>query len=140
MESEAFVCWLLALEADDASRTETLWQLASDERLLEIRLRAMGAAGDTPEEDLMLWLARPNPRLRAACCQLVGQLRLHAYRQALVDLLADSDAEVKEQAILALAWLLPSIDIVNELHHALAAVIARRKAEFMARILNSCAE
>lgn len=94
-------------------------------------------------------LLHANPHLRAACCQLVGQLRLHAYRQALVSLLADDDAEVREQAILALAWLRPALDIVNELHQALvmhlqnaplrglAAVIGRRKAELMARLLGA---
>lgn len=48
---------------------------SSDERTPE----AMGSSGIAPQEELFPRLEHENPHIRAACCKLVGKLRLHRY-------------------------------------------------------------
>ncbi|HCR9749812.1 TPA: hypothetical protein OPR08_002016 [Citrobacter koseri] len=121
-----------------------------DEQMLEAWLRATGIAGIVPEEDLSPLLRHANPRIRAACCESVGKLRLHTYQKSIIDMLSESILHIREEAILALAWLSPEIDIVDELHallvyhlqHApsrgLAALIIKRKLEYIACITGLC--
>lgn len=64
-------------------------------------------------------------------------------------MLTDNDFTVREEAVLALAWLSPRIDIVDELHNllvfhlknaplrGLAAVLAQRKLEYIALMYSS---
>ncbi|HIC2863111.1 TPA: HEAT repeat domain-containing protein [Citrobacter freundii] len=184
-DSEAFICWLLALEQDEPSHIRILHNMApgnsdsslqgmveaiawlpepqtrlilarwraessSDERKLEAWLQAMGSSGIEPQEELFPLLEHENPHIRAVCCELVGKLRLHRYQQAVAEMLTDNDFTVREQAVLALAWLSPRIDIVDELQNllvfhlknapqrGLAAVLAQRKLEYIARITGLC--
>jgi len=123
---------------------------SSDERKLEAWLRVMGSSGIEPQEELFPLLEHENPHIRAVCCELVGKLRLHRYQQAVAEMLTDNDFTVREEAVLALAWLSPRIDIVDELQNllvfhlknapqrGLAAVLAQRKLEYIARITGLC--
>lgn len=122
----------------------------SDDLMLEAWLRASAIAGIAPREDLSPLFAHKNPRIRASCCYLVGKLRLHNWQSAIINILSDHEPGVREEAILALAWLSPCTDIVYELHNlllfhlqnapqrGLAAVISRRKLEYIARMTGLC--
>lgn len=128
------------------------WRLESDsdEMMLEAWLYATGAMGIIPENDFRPLLEHESPRIRAACCRAVGKLRLHTCQQIVENMLSDSDHNVREEAVLALAWLTPRIDIVNELHSLLifhlqnapqrgmVAVQARRKLDYLARLAGLC--
>ncbi|MCH5362696.1 hypothetical protein KD923_21205 [Escherichia fergusonii] len=77
-------------------------------------------------------------------------MRLHNWQSAIINILSDHEPGVREEAILALAWLSPCTDIVYELHNlllfhlqnapqrGLAAVISRRKLEYIARMTGLC--
>lgn len=122
----------------------------SDDLMLEAWLRASATAGILPQEDLSPLFAHKNPRIRASCCYLAGKLRLHNWQQSIINILSDHEPSVREEAILALAWLSPCTDIVYELHNllffhlqnaphrGLAAVISRRKQEYIARMIGLC--
>lgn len=143
------VAWL---PTNQARLILTYWRQEAilDEQMLEAWLRATGMAGIVPEEDLSPLLKHANPRIRAACCESIGKLRLHIYQKTIIDMLSESILHVREEAILALAWLSPQIDIVDELHallvyhlqHAptrgLAALLIKRKLEYIARIIGLC--
>ncbi|EBU4215201.1 hypothetical protein ACSC89_003452 [Salmonella enterica subsp. enterica] len=123
---------------------------ASDNLMLEAWLRASAGAGITPPDDLHPFLAHPNPRIRTASCELTGKLRLHTYQQTIVGMLSDDTPDVREAALMALAWLSPRTDIVDGLHElllfhlqnapqrGLAAIISRRKQEHIARMTGLC--
>ncbi|MBC6503694.1 hypothetical protein GW742_19835 [Citrobacter freundii] len=96
------------------------------------------------------FLEQENSLIRAACCKLVDKLRLHHYQQAVAGTLTDNGFTVREEAVLALPWLSPRIDIVDELHNllvfhlknaprrGLAAVLAQRKLEYIAGVTGFC--
>ncbi len=143
---------IIWLPKNQAITVLTLWRQEAllDEHKLEAWLRAAGLAGIVPDETLSPILAHINPRIRSACCELVGKLRLDSYQTDIIALLSDDIASVREKATLALAWLTPQIDIVDEMYslmsfhlqHApsrgLEALIVKRKLEYMARITGLC--
>ncbi len=179
-QGEAFVCWLLALEANDDKRVEAVWQIAAQypdttlrgmigalpwlaraqavrfmshwlnaprPLLLEMALRGFAACRIVPDKDIASLFAHPDAEVRAACCQLVGKLRLQHYRPQIEGAQGDADARVREQAGLAHAWLQPQAANAGALHAALqwqlqyapqrglAAVLAQRRMELLARML-----
>jgi len=124
-----------------------LWLNSSNELLLEIALRAFGAQRKAPGKDLSELFVHTNPRIRAACCQLTGKLRLQAHQSNIHQALVDIEAQVREQAALANFWLSPKASITDELYElltrnlqntpkrGLASVIAKRRMELLARML-----